>query len=94
MIPLPTGYRKRARTVYKSKYLVIKTLETIDFIFSKLLRGTETDFQDIINVAKKYNITASSLERRQKLVRFPKDPETLFFRKKFSHLLELLKSSK
>lgn len=94
IVPLPEGYRKRAKIVYESKYLIIKTLEVTDFIFSKLLRGTEEDFKDIIEVIKRYQIPKENLERRQRLIHFPKDPETLFFKRKFSHLLDLLKTQK
>ncbi len=94
IIPLPEGYRKRAGIVYESRYLIIKTLEVTDFVFSKLLRGTEEDFKDAIEVIKRYRISKENLERRQQLIHFPKDPETLFFKKKFSHLLDLLKTQK
>ena len=33
------------------------------------------------------------LEERKKYVKFPKDTETLFFRKKFSYLLTSMKSN-
>lgn len=90
IVPLPEGYRSRARIVYKSKELILKILEPIDFVFSKLLRGTEEDFQDIVSVIKKYRITKDELKEREKNINFPRDPETLFFKKKFSHLMELL----
>lgn len=92
IIPLPEGYRERASVVYQGRELIIRILEPVDFVFSKLLRGTEEDFEDILVVIKKYNISAEKLLEREKLIRYPKDPETFFFKKKFQHLLELLKS--
>ncbi|NOZ68716.1 MAG: hypothetical protein GXP46_05630 [Deferribacteres bacterium] len=89
IIPLPAGYRDRAQTVYKGDYLILKVLEPVDFVFSKLLRGTEEDFGDASEVINKYGITRDLLLEREKLIHFPKDPETLFFKKKFRHLLEL-----
>lgn len=89
VIPLPADYMERAQTVYQSDYLTIKIPDPVDFVFSKLLRGTEEDFSDATAVIQKYNITRDSLVEREKLVQFPKDPETLFFKKKFQHLLEL-----
>lgn len=91
IVPLPLNYRKRAKNVYKSEYLAIKVLDPVDFVFSKLLRGTEEDFSDAIEVIQKYNVTKDSLIERQKLIQLPKDPETLFFKKKFQHLMELIR---
>lgn len=89
-IPLPANYRERAKVVYKSDYLTLKIMDPVDFVFSKLLRGTEEDFRDVIDVIQKYHITKDSLIEQQRLIQFPKDPETLFFKKKFSHLMELI----
>ncbi len=90
MIPLPEGYRERASVVYHGEGLTVKILEPVDFIFSKLMRGTEEDFKDILDVIKKYNISPDKLLEREKLIRYPRDPETLFFKRKFQHLLSLL----
>jgi len=53
IIPLPEGYRERAGTVYKSDYLTVKVLDPVDYVFSKLLRGTEEDYRDALEVIKK-----------------------------------------
>jgi hypothetical protein len=90
IIPLPANYRRRAKTVYKSDYLILKILDPVDFVFSKLLRGTEEDFNDVTEVIRKYKITKDSLIKHKRLIQFPKDPETLFFQKKFQHLIELI----
>ncbi|OGW13309.1 MAG: hypothetical protein A2035_03640 [Nitrospirae bacterium GWA2_42_11] len=90
IIPLPTNYMERAKNVYQSEYLTILILDPVDFVYSKLLRGTEEDFNDAAAVIRKYNITKDSLIERERLVQFPKDTETLFFKKKFQHLLELI----
>ncbi|GAB4544538.1 MAG: hypothetical protein Fur0020_13830 [Thermodesulfovibrionia bacterium] len=90
VIPLPTGYRDRATVVYRGEFLILKVLEPVDFVFSKLLRGTEEDFSDTIQVIKKYGITKDMLIEREKLITYPKDTETPFFKKKFNHLLDLI----
>lgn len=90
LVPLPADYRKRAKPVYKTKNLVLKTLDPVDFIFSKLMRGTEEDFNDALEVIRKYAISKDSLIDRQNLIKFPRDPETLFFRKKFQHLIKVI----
>lgn len=92
LVPLPEGYRERASVVYQGKRLIVKILEPVDFVFSKLVRGTEEDFKDILDVIKKYNISPDKLLEREKLIKYPRDPETFFFKKKFQHLLSLLSS--
>lgn len=91
IIPLPAGYAGRAKAVHEGKYVTVKILDPADFVFSKLTRGTEEDFNDALEVIKKRNITEDALEERKKLISFPQDPETLLFRKKFEHLLGLMK---
>ena len=64
IIPLPTNYMERAKNVYQSEYLTILILDPVDFVYSKLLRGTEEDFNDAAAVIRKYNITKDSLIER------------------------------
>lgn len=90
MVPLPSNYQTRAKTVYSGDYLTLKILDPVDFVFSKLMRGTEEDLQDIMDVVRKFNISKESLNERVKLILFPRDPETLLFKKKFQHLMELI----
>lgn len=89
IIPLPEGYIERAEKVYKSNNLVVKILDPADFVISKILRGTEEDFRDSLAVIKKYKISKESLIERKELIQFPRDPEVLFFNKKFENLLEI-----
>lgn len=91
IIGLAQNYRKRARIVYRGRNLTLRILEPVDFVLSKLLRGTEEDFKDALGVIKKFQISQLKLKKRVKLIAFPKDPETIFFRKKFAHLLGLLR---
>lgn len=90
IVPLPSDYKERAKTVYSGDYLTVKILDPIDFVFSKLMRGTEEDLRDILDVIQRFNITKDALCERERLIQFPKDPETLFFKKKFQHLMELM----
>lgn len=90
IIPLPGGYRGRSNVVYESDYLKLNILDPVDFVFSKILRGTEEDFTDIIEVIKIFHISEKDLKERETLIKFPKDTETFFFRKKFVHLLALI----
>lgn len=43
VVSLPTGYRRRTKTIYREKGVVIKVLDPLDFIASKLLRGIDQD---------------------------------------------------
>ncbi|MCC7201840.1 MAG: hypothetical protein IT393_04135 [Nitrospirae bacterium] len=90
IVPMPSNYKERAQTVYTSDYLTLKILDPVDYVFSKLMRGTDEDLSDIMEVIQRFNITKDSLRERKKLIQFPKDPETLFFEKKFQHLMELM----
>lgn len=90
IIPLPAGYAGRAQTVHEGEYLTVKILDPADFVFGKLMRGTEEDFNDALEVIKKHNVTKLALEERKKLISFPQDPETLLFNKKFEHLMEII----
>ena len=90
IVPLPSDYKERAKTVYRGDYLTLKILDPVDFVFSKLMRGTEEDLTDIMDVVRRFNITKDALYERKKLIQFPNDPETLFFEKKFQHLIELM----
>ncbi len=90
VIPLPAGYRERAKVVYRGDFLILKVLDPVDFVFSKLLRGTEEDFSDAVQIIKKYRITKDLLIEREKFIAYPKDTETFFFKRKFQHLMELI----
>ncbi|MCC6543150.1 MAG: hypothetical protein IT392_01450 [Nitrospirae bacterium] len=89
-ILFPLNYRERAKTVYSGEYLVLKILDPVDFVFSKLMRGTEEDLQDIMDVIRKYKISKESIHETEKLIQFPQDSETLFFKKNIQHLMELI----
>ncbi|HKZ56092.1 MAG TPA: hypothetical protein VJ024_00150 [Thermodesulfovibrionales bacterium] len=91
---IPLILMERAKTLSLGEYLTLKILDPVDFVFSKLMRGTEEDLQDIMDVIRKFNISKESLGEREKLIQFPKDPETLLFKKKFQHLMELMKKDR
>src|SRR3990172_4066398 len=71
IVPLPSNYRERAKTVHSSTYLTLKILDPIDFVFSKLMRGTEEDLRDILDVIQRFNITKDALCERERLIQFP-----------------------
>jgi hypothetical protein len=76
MIPLPEGYKERAVFEYRDKNVTVKVMDKLDYVFSKLARGTEEDITDASEVIKKYNITQKDFEVRYKLVKPLKALET------------------
>jgi hypothetical protein len=82
MIPLPEGYKERAVFKFKDKNVTIKVMDKLDYLFSKLARGTEEDINDALEVIKKYNITSKDFEDRYKLVKPLKALETFNFIKR------------
>lgn len=82
MIPLPEGYKERAEFVFKDKNVTVKVMDKLDYLFSKLARGTEEDINDALEVIKKFNITSDDFEDRYKLIKLLKAIETFNFIKR------------
>ena len=81
---MPSGYRERAVSVYKSSYLSVKVLDPYDFILSKLRRGTRDDIEDALKVAKSMeDFNPQILKERieQALKESPKDTYILNFKR-------------
>jgi len=94
VIPLPEGYRERARVVYESQGIRFKVLEPIDFIVSKLRRGTVDDEEDALDLVRCLNIKAEDITARIGSLKLPKDLETFFFLKRINRFLNRLKEIK
>lgn len=90
VVPLPKGYRERSKIVYEDKHLIIKTLEPVDFVLSKIGRGLEEDLDDVVKVIKKYNLTEDMIRERTSLITYPKDLQTWFFKKNLEYLFSRL----
>lgn len=89
MIPLPEGYKERATFAFKDKNVTVKVIDKLDYLFSKLARGTEEDINDALEVIKKYNITSKDFEDRYKLIKPLKALETFNFIKRVNWFKEL-----
>jgi hypothetical protein len=94
MIPLPEGYRERAKTVKETGNFVLKVLAPIDYVFSKLARGTEIDEEDALDVCVKFDIGVNEIEKHLELVKLPLDPETRFFLERLERFKKNLASLK
>jgi hypothetical protein len=71
VIPLPTGYRRRAKTIYREKGVVIKVLDPLDFIASKLRRGIDQDLQDAADIAHRFSLSREKISSDLEKIKFP-----------------------
>ncbi|RMG73844.1 MAG: hypothetical protein D6710_02665 [Nitrospirae bacterium] len=92
IIPLPEGYRKRATTIKETSNLSIKVLSPIDYVFSKLARGTEQDIHDALDVCRHFKISQDAIQKHLSLVKLPLDPESRFFIERLEIFKEKLTS--
>jgi hypothetical protein len=83
VVSLPSGYRKRAKTIFRDKFLNVKVLHPADFIISKLRRFTDQDIQDALFVTEKYGIKAGDILKAMKdaVQHSPKDSSLAGFQK-------------
>ncbi|MBI5701276.1 hypothetical protein HZC34_05490 [Candidatus Saganbacteria bacterium] len=89
-INMPSGYKKRAITIYKEGRLMVKVLNPLDFIISKLRRFTEEDFEDALFVVNKYKLKQKDIESTAKraIKSSPKDITILAFKKNLKYFLK------
>lgn len=90
MIPLPTGYRERA---IATDIPHIRVLEPIDFIHSKLRRGTREDLGDCLAVSGAQGIHATQIRERLELIDLPADPISKEYLKRLERLCSELEAS-
>lgn len=89
-VPLPAGYRDRAQTILSTDIATVKVLDPLDFIASKLRRGTDQDLEDALKVARHFSLSETDVERHMTMIRFPLSEETFFFKKRLESFLETL----
>jgi len=97
VILMPSDYREKAITVYESPHLNIKVLDPYDFILSKLRRGTQSDIEDALKVAKNLkDFNPDRLKERieRTLKESPKDTQLLNFKKICQYFFSLLSEKK
>ncbi len=90
VVPMPEGYRERAVEVIRRGEVSICVLDPVDYVISKLRRGTEEDERDAEKVVKKYGIKRKDLEERLKKIRPLKDVEFFLFRERVSRFIKKL----
>lgn len=92
VVSLPPGYRHRARVVHQQDQLRVLLLDPVDFVVSKLRRGTEQDFADAEFVARQHHITAAAVSAAAEaaISASPKDTALFVFRKAIALFLQRL----
>lgn len=87
MIPLPKGYQDRAiQTELKN----IKVLNPLDFVLSKMRRGTEIDQKDCLAVCKAQKVSGKEISKHLELVDLPSDPASQLFIKRLKFLTDAM----
>lgn len=92
LIPLPSGYRDRARTIYDEDGTVVKILDPLDFIVSKLRRGIDQDLDDALAVARHFSLSSHDISEHMGKIKYPMSEETFLFRKRADLFLETLEN--
>lgn len=83
VIAMPPGYRERATDLTHQSNLRVRLLEPIDFVISKLRRGTDLDLDDAAFVAKRFHLTSDQITTAAAaaLAASPKDTALFLFQK-------------
>lgn len=94
IVSLPPGYRERTRLLYHKDRLRVSLLDPVDFVISKLRRGTEQDLADAEFVARRHavSITAIRASADAAIAASPKDTALFVFRKIVELFLQRLDS--
>lgn len=89
MIPLPEGFRER---VIPTPIRNLFVLDPVDYVFSKLRRGTEQDIEDCLAVVRARAIRPRDIRERKRLLRLPLDPVSHVFNRIFDRFMEAIES--
>ena len=83
IVAMPPGYRERATDLVRQPQLRVRLLAPVDFIISKLRRGTDLDLEDAAFVAHRFSVTAPVISRAGEaaLAASPQDTALFLFRK-------------
>lgn len=87
MVPMPPGYRDRAIEIYKEGNVTVKTLEPLDFIISKLRRGTDIDIEDAEKIMSRNGINKKAIKERVSEISFIKTEETFWFNQRLERFI-------
>ena len=63
IVAMPPGYRERATDLLQQAQLRVRLLAPVDFIISKLRRGTDLDLDDASFVATRFGVTTDHVRQ-------------------------------
>jgi Nucleotidyltransferase of unknown function (DUF6036) len=83
IVAMPPGYRERATDLVHQGQLRVRLLAPVDFIISKLRRGTDLDLDDAHFVATRFGVTPDHVRRASDaaIAASPQDTALFLFRK-------------
>jgi hypothetical protein len=83
VVAMPPGYRDRATNLVVQSNLRVRLLAPVDFVISKLRRGTDLDLDDAGFVAKRYHLNSEQIRTAAAaaLAASPKDTALFLFNK-------------
>jgi hypothetical protein len=83
VVSMPPGYRDRATDLVNRTNLRVRLLSPIDFVISKLRRGTDLDLDDAAFVTKRFRLTSDQVRAAAAaaLAASPKDTALFLFQK-------------
>ena len=83
IIAMPPGYRERATDLVHQEQLRVRLLAPVDFIISKLRRGTDLDLDDASFVVARFSVTTDHvrLAAEAAVAASPQDTALFLFRK-------------
>lgn len=96
VVAMPPGYRERATDLVHHTHLRVRLLAPLDFIISKLRRGTDLDLGDAEFVAKRFGITGEQVHASAEaaLAVSPQDTALFLFQKTVELFCKSLSSVK
>jgi hypothetical protein len=83
IVAMPPGYRERATDLVHQAQLRVRLLAPVDFIISKLRRGTDLDLDDASFVATRFGVTTDHVRQSAEaaVAASPQDTALFLFRK-------------
>ena len=96
IVAMPPGYRERATDLVRQDRLRVRLLAPVDFVISKLRRGTDLDLDDASFVTTRFGITADHVRQAAKaaVAASPQDTALFLFRKTVDLFCQSLSSTK
>jgi len=92
IVAMPPGYRERATDLVHQAQLRVKLLAPVDFIISKLRRGTDLDLDDASFVVTRFGITTEHIRHAAEaaVAASPQDTALFLFRKTVDLFCQIL----